>query len=114
MVSAVPSAPDCTTMARSAATRQSRKRGSRRQRIMIGRNHGSAHMKRVGTRYVLAPLVAVMSFVVLLRFGRYHGGESEDIFLAADEFSRTEAPIAGKGRKPSPISVSPCPFKMFS
>jgi len=40
----------------------------------------------VGTRYVLALLVAVIavvSFVVLLRFGRYHGGESEDIFLAA-------------------------------
>jgi hypothetical protein len=37
----------------------------------------------VGTRYALAPLVAVMSFIVLLRFGRYHGGESEDIFLAA-------------------------------
>jgi hypothetical protein len=24
-----------------------------------------------------------MSFIVLLRFGGYHGGESEDIFLAA-------------------------------
>jgi hypothetical protein len=76
-------------------------------------------MKRVGTRYVLAPLVAVMSFVlmsfvVLLRFGRYHGGESEDIFLAADEFSRTEVPIACKGRTPSPIPVSPCPFKILS
>ena len=53
---------------------------------MIGRNHGNAHTRRVGTRYVLALLVAVIavvSFVVLLRFGRYHGGESEDIFLAA-------------------------------
>ena len=48
--------------------------------------------------YLLAPLVAVMSFIVRLCFGRYHGGESEDIFSGgADELSRTQAPIACKG-----------------
>ena len=35
------------------------------------------------TSQVLAPLVAVMSFIVLLCFARYHGGESEDIFMTA-------------------------------
>jgi hypothetical protein len=51
---------------------------------MIGRNHGSAPPEKGGAPgYVLAPLAAVMSFIVLLCFGRYHGGESEDILLAA-------------------------------